>query len=130
MIEMALISILNSDPAITDVISGRIYPLYLPQSVTLPAVVYQQIGSPGDYTNDGPTGMRNVRLQLTCWAAAHVDAVNLAADISDRLSGHYDTAAGIADTHIESIGDIPYIGAAEQADRYGRYIDVVIVYGK
>jgi len=45
-------------------VSGRIYPVKLPQNPTYPALTYQVITGPRDYTQDGPDGATRFRVQI------------------------------------------------------------------
>lgn len=69
-------------------VSGRVYPVLLPQSPTYPALTYQLISDPRGHTHDGPDGLVDARYQITTWAPreayadvkATADAVRIALD--------------------------------------------------
>ena len=55
---------LLSVSAVTDLVSTRIYPLTLPQGVTMPAVRYQRVSGNSDPHVRGTTGAATARLQF------------------------------------------------------------------
>ena len=128
MIETALLSILKNNPAVNAIVGSRVYPMYLPQTVTSACLVYQQVGSSEDYSCDGPEGLVDARFQITCWAPAHATAVNLAAAVKRCLAFYRSSTEGISATRIMGMGDIPNLGEVENVNRYGRFIDVTISY--
>ncbi len=66
----------------------RIYPLVLPQKCTLPAVVYQRIGSPDELTADGVADLVEGRFQLDSYAATYGEARAMSLAVRLTLSGY------------------------------------------
>lgn len=75
-------------------VDDRVYPLKLPQAVTRPALTYQFITGPRDYTQDGPDGATRFRVQVDIWGTAY----NQCRTVRDAL------AAGISGLNHESFG--------------------------
>lgn len=90
---------LAADTAINALVSGRIYPVQLPQSVTYPAISYQRISSTG---TNGNTAMRESRYQISCWAETYLGGLTLAAAVKALAEGYTNTAStpGIKMTQI------------------------------
>lgn len=65
----------------------RMYPRVLPQTPTLPAIVYQRIDTRRLHDMAGPDGLPRTRMQVTCWAADVAGAVAMAAAVRERLDG-------------------------------------------
>jgi hypothetical protein len=68
-----------------------VYPLRLPEDPELPAVVYQQVGGPRDYSHDGEA-FTNARWQITTWAETYLEAKALAEEVVAALSAWDDTS--------------------------------------
>ena len=130
MIETELLSLLKNDPGITDIIGARVYPLYLPQGLRTAAIVYQQIGSSEDYSTAGAIGIVDYRFQITCWSPTSLPTVQLAAAVRNCLTNAGFSTEGILAVRIEGTGDIGYVGETEAANRYGKYLDVIISYAE
>ncbi len=77
-------------------VGSRIYPLALPQRPTFPAVVYQRITEPGDYTLSGDTNWRFIRLQLTWYDDDYDDLRDLVDSANALLSGYTGTVGSFA----------------------------------
>ncbi len=84
-----LVALLKSDPGIQALIPDpvfgcRIYPAQGNQGDVGTWLVYQQISRVTLRTFKGPTGLADVRIQLSCWgenAAAYIQAMTLAAAV-------------------------------------------------
>jgi len=80
MLERAIRKRMTEIPALTALVSDRIYPVMAPQGGTLPCVVFRQVGG-GRFgaTLDGKTiGPRVIVLRLQCMATTYDAARNLA----------------------------------------------------
>ncbi|MGE5553298.1 MAG: tail completion protein gp17 [Betaproteobacteria bacterium] len=84
-IEAALRMHLVNHSGLAALVAGRIYPLLLPQSPTLPAVTYQKISSIEEYAQDGSSSLRRVRFQIDCWAGSYASAKAVAAQVKAAL---------------------------------------------
>ena len=70
------------------------YTEVLPQSPTLPAVVFNEVAGMDDYALDGPTGAASRRVQVDAWAKTRAEATALGTAVAAALSGHAGAAAG------------------------------------
>ena len=69
-------------PLLTGLVSGRIYPDVAPSGAGLPRIVYQQVGGVGLSFMDGAMPSKeNGRMQIVCWAATRLAAINLAKQV-------------------------------------------------
>lgn len=91
VIEEAIHTKLTTDADISGLISGRVYPLKLPQKPTLPAVTYQRISGVRNYFMDGVATLAQPRFQVDSWAATYSAAKDLAGKVRAALSGLTET---------------------------------------
>lgn len=66
-----------ADQALTAIIKDRLYPLAIPDTGTVPAIVYQRVSSPRTLTLFGDSA-NNPRIQLSCYGATYGQAKQLA----------------------------------------------------
>lgn len=83
-IETNLYTALTADADIKRIVNTRIYPVVMPQDVTLPAVSYQRMSANPLNTLDGYAGMKNAHVVINAWARTY--------DEAKELSGHIHTA--------------------------------------
>lgn len=93
--EAAIYAKLAATSAVTNLVSTRIYPMRLPQSGSLPAIVYQRISTNEIVTHDGASNLAEARLQVTAWATTYISAIAIATAIRNTLQGAAFTAASI-----------------------------------
>jgi hypothetical protein len=86
-LEAGLVAHLQSDPNVAALVATRVYPIRLPQSVTLPALTFQQVSGVRDLVHGQPSGMANPRIQITSWAATYAAANGLARAVRIALNG-------------------------------------------
>ncbi len=119
-----LYDILTADSGILAIVSGRISPVYDPVvGETRDRLVYQQVGGAREYDCDGQGPARG-RFQITAWSATHAGASALSEAVRSAVSGYHDTGDGVLFIVVENQGDMPALDANEQAQQYGKYIDI------
>lgn len=65
-------------PLLTGLVAGRIYPDVAPSGAGLPRIVYQQVGGQNITWLEGTLpDKENARMQVVCWAATRLAAINL-----------------------------------------------------
>lgn len=75
-------------------VSGRVYYLRLPQTVTLPAITYQRIsGAPG-MAHDGPHGVDQRYYQVDIWDTSPDNAVALEEVLKAAMNGYSGAMGG------------------------------------
>lgn len=88
MIESTLFTVLAGAAPVSVLVAARIFPMRRPQrDMTLPAIVYQRVGSSPDYTLAGDSGLDAVRIQVSCWASTYAGAKSLAAAVRTAVTG-------------------------------------------
>ena len=80
-----LVSALENAAAVSALVGARIYPLTLPQGVTLPAIRYQLISSPLDASHSGATALEHPRIQFSVYASTHLTASRVSRAVSNAL---------------------------------------------
>lgn len=78
---------LTGDTGIEALVADRVYPVRLPQKVTLPAITYQLISDPRDPHLRGVTGRARPRFQIDSYALTQLSADVLGGLVRQRLDG-------------------------------------------
>lgn len=103
----ALRKLMLDYPAILATVNGgsikRIFPNVLPQGITLPSIVANQITETDDYHMQGPSGLAMARIQIDCWALVDDDAIALANNVHDCLSGFKGTVSYGTNSPIDQV---------------------------
>lgn len=86
-VEQAIRDRLVHAPPVSSRIASRIYPRVLPQTPTLPAVVYQRLTTTPTHSHDGASDLDMSRLQLDVWADTYAEAREAAIAIRTTLDG-------------------------------------------
>lgn len=86
----------------TTVGHSRVYPLIVPQGVTLPAVTYQTVSDPSELESGGVVDLVAGRFQITSIGATYLEAKTLANTIKAALNG-YRAAMGASDVQAVTI---------------------------
>jgi hypothetical protein len=87
MVEEEIVSVVNADIDLTNIINGRIYPLILPQQPIYPAIVYTMISNNHEFSNhlSGEGQMKKYRFQFDCYHASYSGLKNLALKLRKAL---------------------------------------------
>lgn len=86
VLEPKIYTVLSGSSAVSAVVSARIYPLVLPQDVTLPAITYVRISGGQVNSMGGYSGLENPRMQIDVWGATYTAAKTLAALVHAAMS--------------------------------------------
>lgn len=127
-IEATFYDLLKSFSTITDLVSTRIYPVYVPQGITGDCIVFSVISGTEDYSCDGAVGLVDTNIQITCIASRHATATAIARAVKTALNGYSDLSNNINYCEVSEPRDMPYIGEAEQQNRYAKILDCLISY--
>lgn len=76
MIEQVLFTVLSTTTGIHSLCGTRVYPVTLPEKVTLPAIDYSFIGGSSSGTQD-TFGNQRYRVEINCWGDTYGDAATL-----------------------------------------------------
>lgn len=112
--------------AVLALVGTRMHARMLPQSPTLPAIVYQRIDTRRQHDLDGPDGLPRPRMQVTCWGSTPAVAYSVAQTVRERLDG-FKGAWGTL-----TIGSCLCVGERDlddpEANRSGVALDFMIQY--
>lgn len=91
---------LLAQSAISDVVSTRIYPVWLPQNVTYPCITISRVSESHGHNLDSASGYAISRYQIDCWATSYATAYTLADAVRGELSGF---AGTMGSTTVDSV---------------------------
>jgi hypothetical protein len=94
-VEAALYSILAGSTAVTDQVSTRIYPYYLPQNCILPALTYWRVSTVREEAMHDDPGYSTARFQVSVWTTAALQGGTIADIVRTALHRHTGTHAGV-----------------------------------
>lgn len=116
--ETAIIQLLLADGSVSAIVGNNVWPGSKPQASGFPAITVNWVEGNPIYTNDGDSGLANVRLELDCWGDTYTEAKDLAAVVKTLLSGFQGTNSGVVieNTLVESERDFREGGS--NADEY------------
>lgn len=105
--EDTFVSMLQSQPAITALIGSgvntRLFPNRLPQNPTFPAIVYQVISAPRDYTQDGRDGVVRFRVQCNLYGATYTESKAIRDALEATLSGLHNQSFGSPQVKVKGV---------------------------
>jgi len=91
--------------AVAALAGTRMHARMLPQSPTLPAIVYARVDTRRLHDMDGPDALPRARMQLTSWATTPAGAYDLAAAVRQRLDGYKGTWGTLAISSCLCVGE-------------------------
>ena len=86
-LEESLCAHLKAYAGLAALVSTRVYPLQLPQSSTLPTVVYRRIDGPRVEMFGAASAFQTPRFQVDAWGATYASAKGAAAQVQAALGG-------------------------------------------
>jgi hypothetical protein len=87
MIEEALRAMLVQSAPVAALVSGRVYPVVLPQAPEYPAVTYQMVTNDSEYSHGGPSRLATPRFQLDLYAQTFKGVITLRNAVMFAMSG-------------------------------------------
>lgn len=93
--EEGLAYFMTHDLAITALIGDRLEPLVVPQDKLRPAVAYERITTPAEYSHDGPSKPDYPTIQLTIEGRNYAEAKSVAKLIKNKLDGFQGMMGGL-----------------------------------
>lgn len=75
-----LVNLMKNDAGLSAVISGRVYPLALPDNCVFPAITFSLVDSPKTRSHSSKVNLSRPRYQFDCWAKSYgeIEQMNLA----------------------------------------------------
>lgn len=105
MIESDLRTYLIEHEDLEDTIDTRVYPMFLPQNPTLPAITYQRVSGERDRSLTGLNSLSHPRIQFDCWAETYAEAKTLGEEVISALNDYPGVVFyGDRDLHEPSLG--------------------------
>jgi hypothetical protein len=95
MIEHAVRTILKSDDGVSAIAGDRIYYLVAPEKTPAPYIVISGVAKAADHTHDGPSGLREARIQVSAFADSYLDVSDLTQAVKDCLDGFTGQSEGV-----------------------------------
>ena len=112
--------------AVAGLVGTRMHARMLPQTPTLPAIVYQRVDTRRLHDLAGPDGLPRPRMQVTCWGSTPAVAHSVASVVRERLDGFKGTWGTL------TIGSCLMVGERDlddpDASRSGVALDFMIQY--
>lgn len=94
-LERGIVDAFAANMTLNTLVAGRVYPLVLPDTNRqFPAVVYQVIDNPRDYTQDGDAQYTLARVQFRFYDTTYAAALALKNAFVDQYSGNQEAAFG------------------------------------
>ena len=123
-IETAIVALLKSSTAITDLVSDRIYADRAPDTSPRPLIIYQVISYVPMNQLTGDTGKARTRMQFTLLADTKAASVSLGEALRKTLQRYRGTSDGteIHDIMLDSMFDHPYDLDTRQTARSADYM--------
>lgn len=78
---------LINNGGVSALVSTRVYPVFLPQTPTYPAMSFQRISNTGQ---SGTSDLKQSRWQLDCWASSYTAGQALAAAVKAAIEEFHD----------------------------------------
>lgn len=101
----AIYTQLSGAAGLSALVSTRVYPELMPQSPTLPAVVYQMISNDREERHGGQTGDARPRFQITCWASTPLAAAAVAEQVRLALMAMSGSVASVTIRGVWNAGE-------------------------
>jgi len=98
-IEEEIFARLNTYAGVSALVSGRIYPIHLPQNPTYPCVVYTRIANEHINNLDGSAGLSKPWIQIDAWADDPMEARDIGEQIRLGLQGYSGSPASGVKIH-------------------------------
>ena len=129
-VETALVYLLSNDADVNAQVGSRIFPVFVPEGQSLPAITYQEISGVRDSHMKGASGLVQARFQINCWTKTYRAARELADLVRVALAPESDTYPDtIEGTSIQAImllneNDMPSVHAEnEELSGHGKLLD-------
>jgi hypothetical protein len=112
--------------------SGRIYPDFLPQGMTLPAIVLTKVSDVGAHDSGGANTWAVARVQVDCYAGSRTQADTVAEAVRNACDGFSGNTMGSSFVHWckkEDDADVSFPEPEnEQRQRFRVTADYMIAY--
>lgn len=104
-IEEGLGAFLAADATLTGLVSTRIYSMRMPQTPTLPAVVFYRISNRRELVQNGDAGYARTRFQIDCWGSTYSSVKGVADAVRQRMQAYSGTMSGLTVQRVAHLND-------------------------
>lgn len=125
-LEESLFDKLSKDTSVKALVASRVYPIRLPQKVTLPCLTYQRISTPRVHTHDLAGGTAHPRIQITCWDDDPKGCKALADTVRTCLDGFRGTMGTGGATVYATLSDDENADYDPESQIYWTILDFII----
>jgi hypothetical protein len=123
-LESALYSLITGSAGFSNLASARLYPVFIPQDIALPAAAYQVISRISFVAHDGATGISQSRVQFDCDGTTYAAAKQLAEALVTILNGYRGDPGVLMSARLSNMID----GYSLDPDRWTVRVDFLIVH--
>ena len=131
-LEQALYAYLTGHAGLSALVGTRVYPEYLPDAPTYPAVVYQRVSGLASYTHDSAVGAGDfdrARIQFDCWADTYAGVKAVRAQLIAALSAYRGTMGGVGGVTIGGVFKANELDWPErEAEKRRAIVDFMFLY--
>jgi hypothetical protein len=123
-LETGLYTAITSDGTVAALVSTRVYPEFMPQGVTYPAITYQRVSTVRTQLLSGIDNFTQVRVVVDCWDSSYSGAKALADAVKNALDGVTVLGAqSIQHCYMDSMSDLSEI----DGDREDRRVSLQFI---
>lgn len=96
MIEKFIFAKLSQSSDVAAVVQNRIYPVFLPENIPMPSLVFVRVSTAGAIlSHDGSNGIITSGFEISCLSKNLAEVKNLARLVRREFSGFSGTVAGV-----------------------------------
>jgi hypothetical protein len=96
MIEKAIFNRLTTFAEVSNLVGTRVYPVFLPEKTTMPAIVFRRVSTNGAFvSHSGTSGTLTSEFEVESYAKEVSVAKSLATAVRKAFSGFSGTVAGV-----------------------------------
>lgn len=125
-LESSIYTYLAANGGVGAIAGDRIYPMNIPQDITLPAIAYQRVSGDELQEHTGTSRLNTGRVQFTCTATTYSEAVSLSEAVADCFNSNRYTMGDVFVNwaYVENKLD----GWGPQREIYTRRVDIIFNY--
>ncbi len=120
-LEAAIPAALKADPTVEGLVGARVFPLYLPESSTVPAIYYRVITKPRPQVLDGSSGLARPRVQFGCVSTSYGDCISMGAALRGLFDGFQGWLGAIQVNAAVQLDSIDFYEDPKTGTDQGRY---------
>jgi hypothetical protein len=115
-----LYSLITGQSVIAALVGTRVYPTFLPQAPTTPAITYQWIYADRIRSTKGPSGLTRSRYQLDYWGSTYEAVKRLCEAVRMAIDGYRGNVDGVR------VGDVAITADQDMREEDARFYRVSV----